>query len=191
MELLKRFFPEKSLPANFLTIDLGSDTVKVLAFKNSHEELVVVGTGKQSLPWSAVRGGGIASEEAVLEALNLAVSEATSNLKEHFTTAVVGLTGEMVVNFTTAARLHRPATEQLVTSKELAETEQKLIDVAFIEAEKQLTPFMGLPEVEIELITSKLVSVKIDNFVVENPVGFKGDQLEISLFTAFAPKFYL
>lgn len=191
MDLLQRFLPARTLPATFLAIDLGSDFVKAIAFKKTPEGATVVGCGKQSLPWGAIRGGGISSQDEVLESLNLAVREATGSIKEDCTTIVAGLTGELVGNFTTAARLRRTDPKAVITEKEFASIKEKLIDVAFIEGEKLLMSFSGVADLDIELVTSKLVSIKVENFLAENPVGFKGDQVEVSLFTSFSPKFHL
>lgn len=187
MNLLQRFWPTKGLPDEFLAVDIGSDFVKVAACHQTAEGVAIKSVAKQSLPWDALRGGAVVSEAAVVEALSLAVKEVGSTAN----TAIVGLTGEMVANFTTAARLRRPQSETLVTATEFAETKQKLSDVAEMEAEKLLAPLLPNVPLDLAIISSATATIKVDNFLVATPVGFKGEQVEINLFTAFAPQGYL
>jgi cell division protein FtsA len=43
------------------------------------------------------------------------------------------------------------------------------------------------PDVEVRLINSALVSLQIDGHKVTNPIGFKGSEVIVQLYTAFAP----
>jgi cell division protein FtsA len=43
------------------------------------------------------------------------------------------------------------------------------------------------PDVEVKLINSALVSLRIDGYKVSNPIGFKGKEIEVQIYNAFAP----
>ena len=43
------------------------------------------------------------------------------------------------------------------------------------------------PDVEVRLINSALVSLRIDGYKVANPIGFKGKEVVVQIYTAFAP----
>ena len=179
-----------SSPDSFLCVDIGTDFVKVLRVENTPEGRKITGKGCQSLPWEAVRGSVLTNEEQIVESLQLAIEEAVGTERQP-NNAVVSLGGELITNFTTTAKVHRVNSEEPISAKELADTKQKITDIAYMEGEKTLGLFSGTPDLEIELVNSLLTLVKVDNFLVEKPVGFKGEDIELSLYTSFAPKFHL
>ena len=43
------------------------------------------------------------------------------------------------------------------------------------------------PDIEVRLINSAIVSLSIDGYKISNPIGFKGSDIAIQFYTAFAP----
>ncbi len=72
---------------------------------------------------------------------------------------------------------------------------QKLIDGvqhdALREAERAITWETGLPQVDVRLVHAAVTGAQIDGYPVTNPVGFKGRNVKISIFNAFAPLVHL
>src|SRR5690606_23296842 len=58
-------------------------------------------------------------------------------------------------------------------------------------AKDQLVWELGGKDVEIRLVNSALVSIEIDGYPVTNPVGFKGKEVVVQLYTAFAPMIHI
>jgi len=192
MNLLDKILPKKGSGSNyFLTLDIGTDFVKTLAIQKTEEGPKVVAASKQSLPWGAVRGGMLADEMAVLESVKQALEEIKSNLESLPNQIIVGLSGELICNFTTVARLTRKNSLDPISEKELKSIHQKIEEVAFIEGSKSLSIYASGQDVDIEMITSEVLSTRIDNFVIENPVSFKGEVVETTLFSAYAIKSHL
>src|SRR5438132_9078130 len=46
---------------------------------------------------------------------------------------------------------------------------------------------LGVADVSVKLINSAITSVRIDGFVVNNPIDFQGKQMVITVFNTFAP----
>ena len=54
-------------------------------------------------------------------------------------------------------------------------------------ARKEVALETNNKDVEVRLINSALVSLRIDGYKVTNPIGFKGKEVVVQLYTAFAP----
>ena len=54
-------------------------------------------------------------------------------------------------------------------------------------ARKEVALETNNPDIEVRLINSAMVSLTIDGYKVSNPIGFKGSDLTIQFYTAFAP----
>ena len=64
---------------------------------------------------------------------------------------------------------------------------QRVQDKAGEQAKQEIALETDNPEVEVRLINSAIVSLSIDGYKVSNPIGFKGSDLMIQFYTAFAP----
>jgi cell division protein FtsA len=58
-------------------------------------------------------------------------------------------------------------------------------------ANQQLAWELGGKDVEIRLVNSALVHIEIDGYPVTSPVGFKGKEVVVQLYTAFAPMIHI
>jgi cell division protein FtsA len=59
------------------------------------------------------------------------------------------------------------------------------------DAERSVTWETGLPSVDVRLVHAAVVGAWIDGYAVTNPVGFKGRNVRIAIFDAFAPLVHL
>ncbi|MDR2524468.1 MAG: rod shape-determining protein, partial [Candidatus Nomurabacteria bacterium] len=58
-------------------------------------------------------------------------------------------------------------------------------------AQKQIGVETGNPDVEVKLVNSAIVSIHIDGYKVNNPIGFQGRDVAIQIYTAFAPMVHI
>jgi len=83
---------KKKTSSRFLTVDIGSDAVKVMAFNIEESEkgsiAAITGIGRQDLLHDSTRGGIIVDVEDVSKAVSAAAASA-SNGEEPITGAVV------------------------------------------------------------------------------------------------------
>lgn len=184
-------FSKKSPSPHFLALDVGSDFCKVLVLKRPEVEgdpLRVVGVGRVPQGLTDMRSGVPADIMAVTKNIEAALGEATLSCDFQPQEVVLGVAGAMVAGLTTRIRLTREKGEKPLDAKEMGRIEKKLRDAAFIEASAEMARHKGQEHVEIEIINSEITQVEIDGFPAANPLGFKGEKMELSYFTAFSPR---
>ena len=58
-------------------------------------------------------------------------------------------------------------------------------------AKKSVALETGNKNIEVSLINSAIVSLTIDGYKISNPIGFKGSDVQILIYTAFAPMIHV
>jgi len=168
-------------PDVFLSLDLGTDFVKIVSFKKSDASLNVTAVSQQSLPPGAIRGGIITDFKGVVESCSQTLKELGDYPKQ----TVVSLGGELVYSATTIAKMTRHDPGSPISQHELDNIYKKASEAAYIAAGGFLAGVSGNSEVEATKISSRVLSTKIDGFINSAPVNFKGDTVEVSLFSTY------
>jgi cell division protein FtsA len=101
--------------------------------------------------------------------------------------AVIGIAGEQVKGFSTSVTVPRPDPNLKINEVELLQTLQLVQKRALREASHTMSLELGVADVNVKLINSAITSVRIDGFVVNNPIDFQGKQMVITVFNTFAP----
>jgi len=189
---LTKIFSDGSKEKNFLVLDIGSDFVKVIIFELTSEgRAAALGIGKYPLKLSDTRSGVIADIPSVTEAVDLAINEARLTCDVEVKDTIACVSGLLTKGSSTTVRLSRSDSEKQITEKELNQISAKIEDAAYLEVTKEMARISGNPDLEIELTNSAITNVKIDGYYITNPVGFRGKQMEVTLFTAFSPGSHL
>jgi cell division protein FtsA len=68
---------------------------------------------------------------------------------------------------------------------------QKVQERSAEKARAQIAAETGNPDVEVKLVNSAIVSLRIDGYKVTNPLGFQGKDVAIQIYTAFAPMVHI
>ncbi|MBP5512256.1 rod shape-determining protein [Candidatus Saccharibacteria bacterium] len=171
-----------------LGLDIGTEFVKaVIAEKKKDNTLEIIGVGKAHQGIGNMYAGAIADIPAVISVCEKALSKAEGQAGVVSKTAVVGIAGELIKGNTNTVRYRRKN-----GNKPISETEMELIikrvqDNAGAKARKEVALETDNPDVQVRLINSAIVSLTIDGYKVSNPIGFKGSELVIQFYTAFAP----
>ena len=121
------------------------------------------------------------------EALSIAEEEA----KERASTTVVGIAGELVKGNTTTVNYNRQNPNKPITEAEMNEIIKKVQEKSGDVARQTIALETGNDNVEIRLINSAIVSLTIDGYKIMNPIGFKGSEVVIQFYTAFAPMIHV
>ncbi len=186
-----------------LALDIGTEFVKAIIAKkppkiskkssDSDDEAVenscleILGVGKSPQHSGNMYNGGISDIPAVAdaceEALKIAEKEAGVSAKK----VVVGIAGELVKGNTATIRYRRSSSDKPLTESEVKLIFEKIEKRSLEKAKKELSLETDNSEVEVRLINSALVSLSIDGYKISNPVGFKGSDVKIQYYTAFAP----
>ena len=184
---------KKKTSSRFLTVDIGSDAVKVMAFNIEESEkgsiAAITGIGRQDLLHDSTRGGIIVDVEDVSKAVSAAAASA-SNGEEPITGAVFGVGGNLSIGLMTTVRVVRGKGEP-VTEKELDKIFEQVYDAAHEQVQTKLLETTGDATTEVQMITSSVVYTKVNGKYVDDPVGEEGQRLELAVFTSFSPTYHL
>lgn len=174
-----------------VALDIGTEFVKALVGKVTPNGIEIVGVGRAHQELTDMQAGAIADIASVVKNCDDALNQAEQQAGVSTKAAILGIAGELVKGTTTAVRCRRKHAE---TEMDVAEVERIITLVqqrAREKAKQQLAWELGGKDVEIQLVNSALVSIEIDGYVVTNPVGFKGKEVVVHLYTAFAPMIHI
>jgi len=183
---------QESALAACTALDIGTEFAKALVFDIDEGGLGTVrGVGRKRQGLSHMQSGTVTDINAVVDNCSIALQEAEEMAGFRPTQCVIGIAGELVKGFTTARAHERKRPDSPITDVEL----QRLIDGvqhdALREAERAITWETGLTQVDVRLVHAAVTGAQIDGYPVTNPVGFKGRNVKISIFNAFAPLVHL
>lgn len=171
-----------------LALDIGTEWVKaLLALPGKSNTLNIVGTGKAKQLPDNMYSGAISDISGVISVCEQALMQAEDQAKITAKTVVVGIAGELIKGYTSTIRYRREQSSKPVTEAEMQQIIKKIQERAGAKARSELALETNNSNIEVRLINSALVSLQIDGYKVANPVGFKGSDILIQLYTAFAP----
>lgn len=174
--------------STILGLDIGTEFVKaVLARPGKKGNLEILGVGKAHQQEGNMHAGAIADIPAVVSVCEEALSTAEEQAHERAETTVVGIAGELVKGNTTTVNYKRQNSNKPITEAEMNEIIKKVQEKSGDVARQAIALETGNQDVEIRLINSAIVSLTIDGYKIMNPIGFKGSEVVIQFYTAFAP----
>ena len=189
MSIIRKEKLEKApLDDAILALDIGTEFVKaVIARPAKDGTLKIIGVGRAHQAANNMYAGAIADIPAVTTVCEKALSIAENQAQLTAKTVVVGIAGELVKGNTSTVRYHRQNGNKPLSNQEMELIIRKVQDAAREEARNEVALETNNPNVEVRLINSAVVSLTIDGYKVSNPIGFKGSDVMIQFYTAFAP----
>ena len=191
--------PEKTL----LALDIGSEFIKCIMatpadFSDSEKphklkksppsgKLKILGYSKSRQVEGSMSGGRITNIKNVIATAEEAISSLEEQTGLRAKSVVVGLSGELVKSHISTIRYRRDSPNKLITDSELKNFLQKIESRAEAKIRREVSLETDNPEIDLALVNSALVSLSIDGYKINNPVGFRGSELLIEYYTAFAP----
>lgn len=182
------FLSMRSADDTILALDIGTENVKALiARQNKSGGLDIIGVGKAHQDASNMFAGAIADIPGVVSVCEKALSQAEKVAGTTAKLTVVGIAGELIKGNTSTVRYKRKSGNKPLTEQEMALIIKRVQDRAGEQARKEIADETNNPNVEVRLINSAIVSISIDGYKISNPIGFKGTDIVIQFYTAFAP----
>lgn len=170
-----------------LALDIGTENVKAVIAEQKGDELKVIGIGRARQNASNVYAGAIADIPGVVDVCERALGQAEKMAGVTSKLTVVGIAGELVKGNTSTVRYRRKNGNKPLTEQEMALIIKRVQDRAGARARQEIADETNNPNVEVRLINSAIVSISIDGYKISNPIGFKGTDVVIQFYTAFAP----
>ncbi len=179
--------PVKNPDDYLLALDIGTEYVKALIVKKSKGQLKIVGVGKAREAATNMFNGAIADIQGVANTCEEALAKAEEMAGVRSRDVVIGIAGELIKGNTASVKYHRTDSSKPITDEEMRKIIKMVQKNAGETARKEVALETNNPDVEVRLINSALVSLRIDGHKVANPIGFKGSEVIVQLYTAFAP----
>ncbi|MBQ3453154.1 pilus assembly protein PilM [Candidatus Saccharibacteria bacterium] len=174
--------------STILGLDIGTEFVKaVLARPTKKGDLEILGVGKARQVEGNMHAGAVADIPAVVNVCEDALVQVEEQAGERAELTVVGIAGELIKGNTTTVNYSRKNPNKPITEAEMQEIIKKVQQKSGEVAKKTVALETGNNNVEVRLINSAIVSLSIDGYKISNPIGFKGSDIVIQFYTAFAP----
>lgn len=182
------YIPPKATDDTILALDIGTAFVKaVIARQTKDHGLDIIGIGKANQDSSNMYAGAIADIPGVVSVCEKALSQAEKMAGATSKLTVVGIAGELIKGNTSTVRYRRKNGNKPLSEQEMALIIQRVQERAGERARKEIADETNNPNVEVRLINSAIVSITIDGYKISNPIGFKGTDIVLQFYTAFAP----
>ncbi len=179
--------PFKKKENLFLTLDIGTEFIKVLLVRRVNQKGEVIGVGKCKQRLSDMQSGIVTDIWGVIENCQTAIEEAETMAGKTANQVIIGIAGELVKGHTTGYSYQRKNPEEKITLEELERVAKKIQWQAFDEVRKEITWESGYENLDVKLVNSAAVDFQIDGYKIVNPIGFQGKNVTLGVFNAFAP----
>ena len=176
---------------HLVALDIGTEFVKALIGRVTDKGIEIVGVGRAHQALNDMQAGAIADITSVVKNCDDALTQAEQQAGVSTKAAILGIAGELVKGTTTTVRVNRKNAEKELDADEVERIITLVQKRARARAKQQLVWELGGKEVEIQLVNSALVNIEIDGYPVTNPLGFKGKEVVVQLYTAFAPMIHI
>ena len=173
--------------STILGLDIGTEFVKAVLAKPTKKGLEILGVGKARQVEGNMNAGAVADIPAVVGVCEDALVEVEDQAGERADVVVVGIAGELIKGNTTTVNYTRKNPNKPISESEMDEIIRKVQQKSGEVAKKTVAIETGNDNVEVRLINSAIVSLTINGYKISNPIGFKGSELSILIYTAFAP----
>lgn len=192
MGLFSKLF-SKTNAGYYLALDVGTEVAKALVFRIDEQgkNAVVVGVGREKQKKGNMQSGAVSDISGVIETCQSTINKALENAKiKKVKKAIVGIAGELVKGTTTTVHYERGNPDSRIDFSELKNIIQKVQMKAYTRIQEQISWETG-QDIEVKLINAAIVDVRIDGYQVNNPIGFQGKDVSVSIFNAYAPMIHL
>lgn len=177
-----------------LALDIGTEVVKALVLKvdNENKKGIIIGSGKIRQRIGNMQSGAVSDISGVVETSRAAIDIAKEKAGvKNIKYAIVGIAGELVKGTTTTVHYERAKSDMEIGLPELKNIIQKVQQKAYERIQSQIAWETGQSNIDIKLINAAISDVRIDGYRINNPLGFQGHNVSISVFNAYAPTIHL
>ena len=188
-KFLKKTHPAE--PEYLVGLDIGTEYVKALVAHVKGDTIEIKGVGRAHQELGDMHQGAIADIAGVVRNCEAALSEAEEQAGLQAKRCVIGIAGELVKGVTHTIRYRRPQPDRPLDEAEMEFIIEKVQDRAATKAQKQIALETGNDDVEVKLVNSALVSIHIDGYTINNPIGFQRKDVAVQIYTAFAPMVHI
>ncbi len=195
--MIIKFFKRKPQEKAIVALDIGTENVKAFLFTVEEKQSmsgevigkrgIIKGIGKVNQRLGDMQNNNITDIASVVNNAKKAIHIASTEAKIQPNQLVMGIAGEFIKGATSEMTYKREEPNTKINVSELRNIIHKLQWKAFGGVRKMLSEETGHPEIDVKLINSTIVDVRIDGYKVTNLMGFQGKEVQMSIFNSFAP----
>jgi len=180
----------KSEPHQQLILDLGTRTVKAVVVFIADNEVHVAGRAYVRYLPKSVQGGVIINLDETATVCREAIAEVTKQAGFRPQSAIIGVSGQLVESITTTIHYDRAHPEQALDAAELKNIIYKIQQRSSERLRGVLQEKFANAHPDVELIHAAIVDMQFDGYALNNPIGFQGKRLTLTIFNAYIPLVY-
>ncbi len=188
MSWLSKILRRKDKKQYAISLDIGTEYVKTLIFRvddNAHGTVVGIGKEKQRL--SDMHGGAVTDIQGVIRNCEAAIDQAAQQAGIVPEQVVVGIAGELVKGVSNTITHTRKKPAERLMQEEIQDIVAGVQQQALEMNKRALAWETGHTEIDVQLVNSAVVSMTIDGYRVQNPLGFSGRNITVAVYNSFAP----
>jgi hypothetical protein len=155
-----KFFKRKPKKEDFLVLEIGLERITCALFKREKGTLQLIGVGRKKF----------FGQEEVFDATLEALDALAAIVPDFPRRGILGVSGGSLQTTTTLARYDRPKPKHPISHKETEEALSKVVENLEVPGKK--------------IFFSTIANARIDGVKVTNPIGLKGEKVELSCFAA-------
>src|SRR5690606_12814402 len=175
---------------HLLVLDIGTSVVKALVIYIEENEVNVVNRGYAAQSHGSMRGGMITDFTSVVDVCRQAISKATEGMDHPPTDLILGVNGQMVEGINTILHYDRTHPQHPLEQSELKNIIYTIQRRSQEKLRENLQEKFTDSHPDIELMHASIVELQLDGYPVENPIGFQGKRLSLTVFNAYIPLVY-
>lgn len=178
---------------SFLVLDIGTFSVKALYAEKKGSIVKIKTYANEPHVTDVYTEEGLDADSIINTCRNsLKGLKSTIGRKKGFPKKVVlGVGGGFIYGKTLTQNYIRENPQEEIDAGEFTNIIQKVQRRIYEQIRKDFSKDTARSELDVYLINASLQEVKIDGYQVVNPIGFKGREVSISLFNAYALKSFV
>jgi len=153
-------------------------------------EIHIVGRAYAKYPAGSVQGGVIVDLAGTASACKTAIETAGQQANSMPNSVIIGVCGQLVESVTTTVHYDRAHPEQILNGSELKNIIYKVQQRSSERLRNVLREKFSDAHPDVELIHAAVVEMQLDGYTLNNPIGFQGKRLTLTIFNAYIPLVY-
>ncbi|EKD93235.1 MAG: cell division protein (septum formation) [uncultured bacterium] len=177
----------KHAGSTVLALDIGTEFIKALILRAENEKGKVMGVSKMHQNPGDMHNGTITDIASVIRTCKEAIAQAiqmSGVLPDHL---ILGIAGDLIKGSSRTIRYRRHQPQGKIHLEELKNIIHKVQWKAFEQIRAELAQETGYNEIDIKLVSASIMEIRIDDYKVNNPIGFQGNEVVVTIFNAFSP----
>lgn len=181
---------KQAKPEHSLVLDIGTSFVKVCLYYIEDNQIHVVSSAVRSHEANAMNGAMVANLHDVILACKETIESVWEDSGVVCRRVIFGVNGQLVEGVTTTVHYDRAHSEAPLEHSELKNIIYKIQQRSSEKLRSSLRERFLDDHPDIELIHATVVDVQLDGYRIEDPVGFQGKRLSLTIFNAYVPLLY-